>query len=77
MTRDEMREKVKADIEFYYGNSSDVTPLAEDILSTIFTALQEPTDLMISKGILAYNGKCEEAFSAMLSASPLAPKGKE
>lgn len=31
---------------------------------------REATDEMIARGILAYDGKCETSYSAMLSASP-------
>lgn len=30
----------------------------------------EPTERMIGEGILAYNGKCEESYRAMLAARP-------
>lgn len=30
----------------------------------------EPTDRMIGEGILAYDGKCESSYTAMLAARP-------
>lgn len=33
----------------------------------------EPTPEMIGKGIIAYDGKCESAYRAMLAAAPSPP----
>lgn len=51
--------------------------LAADLLRLALTPPEgfvlvpvEPTDRMIGEGILAYNGKCESSYRAMLAARP-------
>lgn len=87
MTRNELREKVARAI-CYSDMNEDVfdalsayqkeqfTCNAEAALDTIFAALKEPTEDMTVNGYV-HCYKPSQTWQAMLSASPLAPKGKE
>ena len=80
MTRDELREKMFYIVKGISNQSStcggfddyECKEEAENILDTILTALQEPTEEMLH-AVSPINGN--RVWQAILAASPLAPEG--
>lgn len=79
MTHEELIETVAKDIKHYYGNEFDII-CAKRCISTILTALQEPTEEMLEAGSNTYCGsKIYQRLNwkAILNASPLAGENNE
>lgn len=76
MTRDELIDKLEDILCTWEGDPCERYNCAISIMNTIFDALKEPTEQMISDGddIINYMIlKSESIYRAMLNASPLAP----